>query len=116
MKRPAERAAEERGAADAAADDEERRVEASLVRERRGGEDELAKALVRVDEAEVRDDRADGGEPERRRAPRGVAGRKRSSATAFGITSAGTSQSSAMSPLIAMRAAREPQERPADEA
>ena len=66
LERPAEGAAEERCGAHAAADDEERRVETALVCERRGREDELAKALVRVDEAEIRDDRARRRQAERR--------------------------------------------------
>ena len=73
LERAADERAEELLAADGAADDQVARVEPAVAQPR-GGLDELAEALRGVDEAEVRDDRPVGGEPERRLRSRRVAG------------------------------------------
>ena len=72
LQRAADERAEELLAADGAADDQVARVEPAVAQPR-GGLDELAEALRRVDEAEVRDDRAVGGQAERRLRARRVA-------------------------------------------
>ena len=64
LERAADDGAEELLAADGAADDQVARVDAPVA-QARGGLDELVEALRRVDEAEVRDHRPPGGEPER---------------------------------------------------
>ena len=72
LERAADERAEELLAADGAADDQIARVE-TTVAQPRGGLDELAEPLRRVDEAEVRDDRAVRGQTERGFGRRGVA-------------------------------------------